>query len=288
MKRLKRFLEDVMGWGAAIVIGVTAAAAEAVEDLAATNRVYGTIWRKDLRITGAQLLGSCFQGYGLFGCSNRNSTSDRTGVSNQFLPSASYCLNCCGNPTATGTDETWDLVCPMTALQRSIVINDVGKRFVFARRQTVADEFLVSCEWPVRNLSLFLAGYVVDLRVSMHSDNQGWSFWVGVESCTVSAIESNVTPTTFHERIRMVSTRQSYSPSSSWFILLAGTSVALLVTAWVVYRGYVKGEHCVNCASKFVLVNSLCALCIVCGCRLHAPPPKVFCAETFEATKAMS
>ncbi|ETV65912.1 hypothetical protein H257_17466 [Aphanomyces astaci] len=267
-------------WIGAMLVGIFVAA-EQVEDMTATNRVYGTIWRKDLRITGAQLLGSCFQGYGLFGCSNYNSTSDRTGVSNQFLPSISYCVNCCGNPTATGTDETWDLVCPLTALQRSSVINDAGKRFVFARRQTVTDESVVTCEWPHRNASLFLAGYVVELNVSMYSDNHGWSFWVGVDSCAVSAVESSATPITFHERIRMVTTRPQYTPSSTWFILLAATLVAVAYTSWVVYRGYFKGEHCINCASKFVVCNSLCAMCMLCGCRLHAPPPKVFCADTF-------
>ncbi|KAF0750903.1 hypothetical protein AaE_006553 [Aphanomyces astaci] len=257
----------------------------------------------DLRITGAQLLGSCFQGYGLFGCSNYNSTSDRTGVSNQFLPSISYCVNCCGNPTATGydihvtpmhllhmcivyrTDETWDLVCPLTALQRSSVINDAGKRFVFARRQTVTDESVVTCEWPHRNASLFLAGYVVELNVSMYSDNHGWSFWVGVDSCAVSAVESSATPITFHERIRML--RHWYTMTYTY--IPPTTQVAVAYTSWVVYRGYFKGEHCINCASKFVVCNSLCAMCMLCGCRLHAPPPKVFCADTFvESSTNMS
>ncbi|KAH9087342.1 hypothetical protein Ae201684P_000753 [Aphanomyces euteiches] len=249
-----------------------------VENIQATSSIYGMIWREDLRITGAQLLGSCYEGYALFDCRNQNWTSDRAGVSNQFLPGVSYCLNCCGNPTATGTDETWNLICPMTPLQRSTLINDIRKKFVFARRATMTDETVVSCAWPSRNSSLFLAGYELKLHVTMYSIDDGWHFWIGVDSCAVKAIETNTTPTTFNERIRLISVRPPYEASSNWYILLAAVLITSAFAAWVLYRGYYKDEHCVNCASKLVVINQLCVFCIVCGCRIHAPPPRVFCA----------
>ncbi|KAF0699916.1 Aste57867_9539 [Aphanomyces stellatus] len=236
-----------------------------------------------LKVTGAQLIGSCYQGYSLNGCVNSNYTSDRTGVSNQFLPTAPWCLNCCGNPTATGTDETWDLLCPLPLLQRTMIVNDIGKKFVFAKRATVTDESIVSCQYPTRNKSLFLAGYVLTLNVTEHSENSGWQFWVGVDSCSVTAVESDVVPLTFVERIRMVSVSPPYTPSPLWYLLLAAVLITTAFAAWLAYKGIYKRERCINCASRLVVVHSLCVMCIVCGCRLHAPPPKVFCAETYEA-----
>ncbi|OQR97610.1 hypothetical protein ACHHYP_10188 [Achlya hypogyna] len=248
----------------------------------ATNQVFGAIWLQGVKITADALVGSCFDGYGLQGCANANTTSMHYGISNQFVPGKSYCLQCCSNPTPLGNDETWDLTCPLTPLEQSVVVNDVDKEYVFARRRNLTDTGLIYCSWPKRTKSLFLVGYTLDLVVAEYTASMGSVFWVGVEACTVTALESATLPTTFVERIRLVSVRSSYSPSHWWYFLLAGLLVVAAFAGYVLYRGYVRNEHCINCASKLVVYHSLCLLCILCGCRLHAPPPKVFCAEEYE------
>jgi len=207
-------------------------------------------------------------------------------VSNQLGASTSYCLNCCGNPTDIGNDETWDLTCPLTSLEKSLVATDIGKKFCFARRQTITDEGVVTCTWPERNKSLYLTGYRLELEVHEYSESSGQKFWVGVSKCTVIAIENQTIPTEFQEIIRMVSVRDAYTPSSNWYILLATFFIALALCSVFVYKGYYKQQQCVNCASKLVFYNSLCLMCICCGCRTQAPLPKVFCAETYEADAA--
>ncbi|EQC39348.1 hypothetical protein SDRG_03552 [Saprolegnia diclina VS20] len=252
----------------------------------ATNQVFGAIWVKGVKITSDALIGSCFQGYGLPGCSNGNGTSQHYGISNQLVPGRSYCLQCCSNPTPTGNDETWDLACPLTLLQQSVIINDISKEYVFARRRNLTDTGLVVCQWPKRTKGLYLVGYTLELVVTEYSASSGAVFWVGVDACSVTAIESTALPTTFTESIRMVSVRPAYTPSPYWYFALGGFLIATLFVAYVGYRGYMRNEHCVNCASKLVFFHSLCLLCILCGCRLRAPPPKVFCIEAYEAELA--
>ncbi|OQR99115.1 hypothetical protein THRCLA_06609 [Thraustotheca clavata] len=248
----------------------------------ATNQIFGALWLKGLKMTADMLIGTCFDGYHLRGCTNSNTTSMHYGISNQLVSGKTYCLQCCSNPTSIGNDETWDLTCPLTRMEQSTVINDINKEYVFARRRNLTDTGLIYCTWPKRNGGLYLVGYSLQIVVQEYSASSGSIFWVGVESCSVSAIESSTLPTIFTERIRIVSSLESYTPSSLWYLLLGAVLIVMTFSSYVFYRGYIRHERCVNCASKFVVYNSLCLLCILCGCRLHSPPPRVFCAQEFE------
>ncbi|OWZ23640.1 hypothetical protein PHMEG_0001444 [Phytophthora megakarya] len=188
-----------------------------------------------------------------------------------------YCLQCCTNPVPlTGADETWNLSCPLNDLQR-LSVSKGRRTYRFARRNTLRDETIIECPMPERNLSNYLSGYNLELVVIERSSHFGTEYWRSVVECSVTITESEDPPDTFSEVVHLRSVPTAQDRPTSWVVptILACLGVAAIISV-PVYKGKVRGERCVHCGSWMVVINGMCALCIMIGCSIHPPPAKIY------------
>ncbi|TYZ58373.1 hypothetical protein PybrP1_006181, partial [[Pythium] brassicae (nom. inval.)] len=249
-----------------------------------TYGIYGAIQSLDKRSSAAWLLDQCYAGFTLNSCQDLNATAgfDKDySFATQFTDPAKlkqqFCLQCCTKPVpAAGADETWNLTCPLNDLQRLSVSQD-RRVFRFARRDTLADEAVIECPMPPRSQGTYLSGYALTLVIIERTATFGASYWRSVVNCSVSISESASPPARFSEVIRVRSVPTAQARPTGWVLPAALTAGALAVLLSVpVVNGKVRGQRCLHCGSWLVIVNGLCAVCILVSCKLHPPLPKIY------------
>ncbi|GMF27593.1 unnamed protein product [Phytophthora fragariaefolia] len=250
----------------------------------ATYGIYGAIQSLEVSTTVTILLQQCYAGFALNGCKDLNGSagfhkdySFETQFTDPKQMNRQYCLQCCSTPVPlTGADETWNLSCPLNDLQR-LSVSKGRRTYRFARRNTLDDEAIIECPMPTRNLSTYLSGYTLDLFVIERSANFGSEYWRSVVNCSVAITESEKPSDTFSEVLHLRSVPTAQELPTAWIAptVLACLSVATIM-AVPLYKGKFRGQRCVHCGSWMVVINGLCAACIVISCSIHPPPAKIY------------
>ncbi len=236
---------------------------------------------------------ACFGGFHLSDCVDNGSKEKkilppRTYQDDGKTFNNEYCVQCCRLSRQTViAREVWNLTCPFTLANKRIKEARTRPQvFSFARLQTIDDLEVTECVLPRTTFTTYLAGYHLTIQVKEMRENLGFNYWTSVISCSATAIESTTLPKEFYEYIDITSVPDP--TAVGWWYLLPGGFffLAIMILAVPCYRGRLKGERCVNCGSWLVMVNGLCILCILCGCRLRPPPVKVFSVADLAETSS--
>lgn len=237
---------------------------------------------------------TCFAGFQLSDCRDEGNLKDKKKLAlTSYGPDGktffnTYCVQCCkisrSNPIAY---EVWDMHCPYTMANKRIRESKNNPQVIrFARRASLDDTTMVDCVFHRSAFTNFVAGYHLKIQVKEMRENLGFTYWTSVVSCDVTVNETNARPEFFHEYIEITSIP---TPGGfTTFHLVIGVVFSSLVVLCSIpcYKGRVKGQRCANCASWMVVLNGLCFVCILCGCRIHPRPVKTFCADDISDTSS--
>ena len=153
------------------------------------------VLREDATMRPADILQQCFYGMGLTGCKHQGDYPRLPPYpfhwESRFVQGSVYCIECCDNNRLDyAFEETWSLRCDLSDGDKKEIekqeIYDL--EFRFARRDTVEDETIVSCQIPHQNIAdSALTGYHLKIWVTEKSD--GLVYYRGVEKCEVTTTE---------------------------------------------------------------------------------------------------
>ena len=181
-----------------------------------TYHIRGTIASKnDLTVRKADTLQSCFMGFGFRKCKHvpikEPYDIDSESAIEEYGPYRSdqpelppypfnwrsyiiedqvYCIECCAN-TRLSYDfkETWNFVCDISdggdIDLKLMEINPL--EFRFARRETIDDETIVTCDLPHESEETALTGYHLKLWVT--EMGEGTQYYRGVSKCEATSTE---------------------------------------------------------------------------------------------------
>ena len=171
--------------------------------------------------------------------------------------------------------------CPYSSNNRFLLkAQSASVNVTFARRQTLEDTTSVSCLLTRDDFTQLLIGFQITIFISERNENWGGSWWNEVHGCNITSYTSTEPSSDFfYEHITIINIPEKRTSGIELLYPIIGIVCILLCCAWPLYLGKVKGQRCMNCAGWMVIVNGLCLMCILFGCRLHPPPQRVFCID---------
>lgn len=180
--------------------------------------------------------------------------------------------------------EIWNMSCPYIPTNVNMIrMQSSNLGFYFKRQVDLNDDTIVQCILVVENSIQYVSGYELAIVITERTGLFGIYFWRRVHNCTVSPYYSDIYPDRFIENISIQNIPYSGEDTSSWYMTLAIVAAStVLIFAIPVYKGQIQGQRCENCGSWLVVLRNLCVLCIVVGCRLRHPSPKVFAAADLD------
>jgi len=226
-----------------------------------TYHIRGNIASKnDLTLRKADTLQSCFMGFGFRKCEHVPIKApydiDSEAAIENYGPYRSdqpelppypfhwrsyiiedqvYCIECCANTRlAYDFKETWHFVCDVSdggdvdlKLQEIMPLE-----FRFARRQTIDDEAIVTCDLPHESETTALTGY--HLKIWVTEVSEGSQYYRGVSKCEATSTE-DAGKTAFDDRFVFNETITLIldDPDSGHHPGLMGSSVLLFLAAVV-------------------------------------------------------
>jgi hypothetical protein len=227
------------------------------------NKINSIAAKNDLTVRKADTLQSCFMGFGFRKCEHvpikEAYDDDAEAAIENYGPYRSdqpelppypfnwrsyiiedqvYCIECCANTRlAYDFKETWNFVCDISdGGDIDLKLMEIMPlEFRFARRETIDDEAIVTCDLPHESETTALTGYHLKLWVTEMAE--GTQYYRGVSKCEATSTE-DAGKTAFDDRLIFTETIT--------LIMSAGHSAVPLSTALCVFM---------------VLVTSLVTLC---------------------------
>ena len=192
-----------------------------------TYHIRGSIASKnDLTVRKADTLQSCFMGFGFRKCEHvpikEPYEEDSEAAIENFGPYRSdqpelppypfnwrsyivvdqvYCLECCANTRlAYDFKETWNFVCDISdGGDVDLKLMEIMPlEFRFARRETIDDEGIVTCDLPHESETTALTGY--HLKIWVTEMSEGSQYYRGVSKCEATSTE-DAGDTAFDDRV---------------------------------------------------------------------------------------